>query len=99
VVQHVAHIPSDLGVDQVVVLGRKPLQGSRQRADGTAQLDDLRLEQVDAFDVGVRAGREDLLFHRVDIDLDVVGDLQVVVDDMIGDRVHDRVGAQLRDRG
>ena len=43
--------------------------------------------------------REDVLFHRVDIDLDQIGDVEVVVDDVVGDRVHDRVGAELEQRG
>ena len=42
------------------------------------------------------SGREDVLLHRVDVDLDQVGDVEVVVDDVVGDRVHDRVGTQLQ---
>ena len=42
--------------------------------------------------------REDVLFHRVDVGLDQVGDVEVAVDDVVGDRVHDRVRAQLQGR-
>ena len=45
------------------------------------------------------SGREDVLFHRVDVDLDQVGDVEIVVDDMVGDRVHDRVGAEFEQGG
>ena len=44
----------------------------------------------------LRRRREDVLFHRVDVGLDQIGDVEVAVDDVVGDRVHDRVGAQLQ---
>ncbi len=43
--------------------------------------------------------REDVLFHRVDVGLDQVGDVEVAVDHVVGDRVHDRVGAELEQGG
>ena len=66
-------------------------------ADRPAQLDDFPLEQVDALDVGVLMRREDVLFHRVDVGLDQIGDVEVAVDDMVGDGVHDRVRPELED--
>ena len=67
-------------------------------ADRAAQLDDLPLEQVDALDVGVRHRREDVLFHRVDVGFDQIGDVEVAVHDVVGDRVHDRVGTEFQER-
>ena len=97
-VEHVAHVSPDLDRDQVVVVGAHSLQRQRQRVDRTAQLDDLPLEQVDALDVGLRQRREDVLFHRVDVGFHQIRDVEVAVHDVIGDRVHDRVGTQLEDR-
>ncbi len=57
-VEDVAHVAADLGVDQVVVVGADALQIGRQRADGAAQFDDLALEQVDVLDVGLRCGEK-----------------------------------------
>ena len=42
---------------------------------------------------------EDVLFHRVDVGLDQIGDVEVAVHHMVGDRMHDRVRAQLQGRG
>src|SRR5690606_25029309 len=98
VVVYVAHVPADLDVDQVVVVGSDALQVGRQWADGPAQFHHLTFEQIDGLDVGRCQGGEDLLLHGVDVGFDQIGDVEVGVHDMVGDRVHHRVGTQLQVR-
>ncbi len=81
------------------MVGADPLQVGGQRRDRAAQLDDLAFEQVDALDVGLASGGEDVLFHGVDVGLDQIGDIEIAVDDVIGDRMHDRVGPERQTGG
>ena len=90
----VAEIAPDLFGDQLVLGRGEPAQRRVEWVDGPAQLHDLALEEVDGFDLDPAAGREDVLFERIDVELHGGGDVDIGVDHMVGHGMHHRGGPQ-----
>ena len=93
-IEHIAHLAADLLGEQVLMVGDDPAQRLGERGDRPSQLDHLALEQVDRLDGGFARRGERRLLNGVDVGFHRLGHGAVGVDDVVGDRMHHRVGAE-----
>ena len=99
VVLDVAEITPYLFRDQLVLGRGEPAQRGVEGVDGPAQLHDLAFEEIDGFDLDPAAGREDVLFERIDVELHGGGHVDIGVDHMVGHGMHHRGGPQSQTLG